>query len=214
MAAATRGRGRDGGLGARILEAALADAEERGWWAVRLVEVADRLDIPSARVLDHYRDKDAIADAWFWRGWDAMLGPMPEGFERWTSERRIETCLLAWFDALAPHRRVTAEMLRDKLHLSHPHHWVPMIFNLSRTIHLLREAARLPAAYGSRRAQREEVALTLLFLATLRTWVRDDSPGEQRTRDTLRQRLETAWRVLACPARGKLPTSSTACSYY
>lgn len=211
MAAATRRRGRDGGLGARILEAALADAEERGWRAVRLVEIADRLDIPSARVLDHYRDKDAIADAWFRRGWDAMLGPMPEGFERWPPERRIEACLLAWFDALAPHRRVTAEMLRDKLHPSHPHHWVPMIFNLSRTIPWLREAARLPAAYGSRGAQREEVALTLLLLATLRTWVRDDSPGEQRTRDTLRRRLETAWRVLACSTRCKLPTSSTAC---
>ena len=50
---------------------------------------------------------------------------------------------MRWFDALAPHREVTDQMLREKLYASHPHHWAPMIFNLSRTIHWLRDAARL-----------------------------------------------------------------------
>jgi AcrR family transcriptional regulator len=177
-------------LGARILEAALDIAEEKGQWsAVRLHDVADRLAIPVARVLDHYRDLDAVADAWFLRALKAMVGPKPADFRQQPAWRRLEICLLAWFDTLAPRQRVTAQMLRTKLHLSHPHHWVPMVFNLSRTIHWLREAAQLPAPYGSPRAQREEVGLTALFVATLLVWTQDDSIGQERTRRFLRREL-------------------------
>ena len=81
-------------------------------------------------------------------------------------------------------------MLRGKLHLSHPHHWVPMIFNLSRVIHWLREAAQLPAPYGTLRASMEEITLTAVFVATLLIWTRDDSVGQERTRTFLRRELQ------------------------
>src|SRR5690606_9168215 len=95
------------------------------------------------------------------------------------------------------HRNVTAQMLRGKLQPGHPHHWVPLIFNLSRTVHWLREAARLPAVYGSPRAQLEEVGLTALFVATVAVWAGDDSEGQERTRRFLRRRLAQADRLLA-----------------
>lgn len=174
----------------------MALGEERGWSAVRLHDVAARLDIPPNRVLEHYRDLDGVADAWFRRAWEAMLAPKAASFAARPAKQRIEACLLAWFDALAPHRRVTAEMLRGKMHLPHPHHWVPMIFNLSRTIQWLREAALLPAVYGTRRAQMEEVGLTGLFLATLLVWTRDETPGQERTRKILRRRLDRADRLM------------------
>ncbi len=140
-------------------------------------------------MLDHYRDLDSVADAWFLRGLKAMVAPKPADFIHQPAWRRIEICLLAWFDAMAPHQRVTAQMLRGKLHLSHPHHWVPMIFNLSRVIHWLREAARLPAPYGTRRASMEEITLTAVFIATLLVWARDDSEGQEHTRTFLRDQL-------------------------
>ena len=130
---------------AAILDAALALAEEKGQWsAVRLHDVAERLQSPPPEILDYYRDLDGVADASFLRGLKAMVAPKPAEFIRHPAWQRIETCLLAWFDALAPHQRVTAQMLRGKLHLSHPHHWIPMIFNLSRVIHWPREAAQCP----------------------------------------------------------------------
>ena len=184
-------------LGAAVLETALALAEERGWSAVRLHDVARRLGVPPDRILGHYRDLDGVADAWFRRALAAMIAPRPRSFASLPARERIETCMLAWLDALAPHRRVTMEMLRGKMHLAHPHHWVPAIFNLSRTIHWLREAALLPAPYGTRRAQTEEVGLSLLFLATLRVWGGDESEGQRRTRDFLRRRLAGADRLLA-----------------
>lgn len=195
------GRTRAGGargddIGAQVLESALEIAEERGWPAVRLHDVAERLGIPANRILDHYRDLDGVADAWFRRGWEAMIAPKEPGFAERPAERRVEACMLAWFDALAPHRRVTVQMLRGKMHLSHPHHWVPMIFNLSRTIHWLREAAMLPARYGSPRAQMEEVGLTWLFAATLWVWAGDDTSGQWRTRRFLRDRLAQADRLM------------------
>ena len=179
----------------RILEAALALAEREGWSNLRLRNLAAELAISPAELQAHYRDADAIADAWFRRGWAAMLAPVPEGFFEQPAVERLEAILLRWFDALAPHRRVTGEMLAAKLYPSHPHHWVPTIFNLSRTIHWLRDAAGLDA--GGRRRQLEEVGLTLLFLATLRDWVRDESPGQERTRDALQRRLRGGDRLMA-----------------
>jgi AcrR family transcriptional regulator len=177
-------------LRAAILDTALAIAEEKGQWsAVRLHDVADRLQISPSQVLDHYRDLDSVADAWFLRALKAMVAPKPADFMREPAWRRIEICLLAWFDALAPHRRVTAQMLRGKLHLPHLHHWGPMIFNLSRVIHWLREAAQLPAPYGTRRASREEFTLTAVFVAALMVWTGDDSEGQEDTRAFLRREL-------------------------
>lgn len=181
-----------GDLADKILEAALVEAEAVGWEAVSLIEVAARLGLPAAAVLEHYRDANDVADAWFRRGWRAMLADKPRGFAAWPARKRLSHCLLAWFDALAPHRRVTVQMLRTKAHPPHLHTWVPMLFDLSRTVQWWREAARLPAPYGSRRAQLEEIGLTALFLATLRVWAHDASDGQEATRRFLARRLGRA----------------------
>ncbi|MBD3896287.1 TetR/AcrR family transcriptional regulator [Halomonas sp. ML-15] len=183
-------------LAERILRQALEMAEDEGWEAVELTRVAAALDVPANAVLDHYRDLDAVADAWFLRGWRAMLADKPAGFTAWAARERIEHCLLAWFDALAAHRRVSVEMLRTKAHLPHLHTWVPMVFDLSRTIQWLREAAMLEARYGTRRAQLEEIGLTALFVATLRVWAHDETPGQQETRRYLDKRLRRAESML------------------
>jgi hypothetical protein len=98
--------------------------------------------------------------------------------------------LLRWFDALGAHRRVTGAMIAAKLHLSHPHHWVPLIFNLSRTIHWLRDAAGLDAA--GRRRQIKEIGLSALFLATLAIWARYGTADQERTRAFLDRALARA----------------------
>lgn len=103
--------------------------------------------------------------------------------------------MLGWFDALSEHRRITAEMLPVKLYAAHPHHWLPMVFNLSRLIQWLRDAAGLDG--GGRRRRIEEIGLSALFLATLAVWVRDETPGQERTRRFLERRLRGADRLMA-----------------
>ncbi|MDW7748498.1 hypothetical protein [Halomonas sp.] len=176
-------------FGERIVGEAVRQGEVQGWHSVRLTEVAARLELPMSAVLAEFRDLDAVANAWFLRGWQGMLDQPPEGFADWPVRSRLEHCLLAWFGAFSAHRHVTVEMLCHKAHPPHLHTWVPMLFDLSRTIQWLREAARLEARYGSRRAQVEEVALTALFVATLTVWARDDSENQARTRRFLEKRL-------------------------
>jgi AcrR family transcriptional regulator len=109
---------------------------------VRLADVAERLAISPSDVADYFRDLDSVANAWFQEGLKAMLAPKPADFAEAPDIDRLETCLLAWFDTMARPREVTAQMLSDKLHLSHPHHWAPMVFDLSRLIHWLRDVKR------------------------------------------------------------------------
>ncbi|QJQ93988.1 MULTISPECIES: TetR/AcrR family transcriptional regulator [Halomonadaceae] len=186
----------DSELAERIVQTAVEMAEACGWEAVELTEVARRLDMPVAQVLDNFHDLDAVANAWFLRGWQHMLDDKPEGFALWSARERIEHCLMAWFDAFADHRRVTVQMIKAKSHPPHMHTWVPMVFDLSRTIQWLREAARLEAPYGTRRAQLEEIGLTALFLATLKQWADDVSPEQQDTRRFLRRYLKRSERMM------------------
>ena len=79
-------------------------------------------------------------------------------------------------------------MIGAKLHPSHPHHWVPMVFSLSRLIHWVLDAAWLDTRGLPRQA--EEVGLTLVFLGALRVWLNDSSLGQRRTRAFLRQNLQ------------------------
>ena len=144
----------------RILDTAMAQAEAAGWDDVRLRRVAEHLGVDLRTVRAHYRDLDAVADAWFRRGLDAMLSTPTKDLAGLAPKDRLNVLLSRWFDTLAPHRRTTVQMLAAKLYPSHPHHWVPLIFNLSRLVHWLRDSAGLDA--GGRRRQVEEVGLTIL----------------------------------------------------
>ena len=186
----------------RILDAAVAVADEdASWYDLRLHLVARRLELPLATVLDHFRAADAVADAWFARALRAMLREPEPGFDALPPSGRVHAVLMRWFDAQAAHRRVVGSMIGAKLHPSHPHHWVPMVFSLSRLIHWVLEAARLDARGLPRQA--EEVGLTLLFLRALRVWLDDRSPGQERTRAFLRRNLGWLDRLPRRPARGR-----------
>jgi AcrR family transcriptional regulator len=185
----------------RIVDAALALAADDagGWYDLRLHLVAQRLGVPLPAVLDRFRDADAIADAWFARALRAMLreeeGDVAAALP---PSARVHAALMRWFDAQAAHRAAVRGMIGAKLHLSHPHHWVPMVFSLSRLIHWALEAARLDARGLPRQA--EEVGLTLVFLRALHLWLDDTSPDQRRTRAFLRRNLRWLDRLPRRPA--------------
>jgi AcrR family transcriptional regulator len=187
----------------RIVDHAVALAAEAGWDRLRLRRVADDLGISLAELRAHYRDLDAVADAWFARALARMLAPAEAGFADLPARERVYLVMMRWFDAHRDERVIVGQMLNTKLYPSHPHHWVPMIFSLSRLIQWVREAACLDAS--GRWRQMEEVGLTLLFLATLGVWLRDESADQETTRRFLRRRLATADRLLELAAR--VPTA-------
>ena len=171
----------------RVVDAALALAMEAGWEQVRFSTIADRLQLPLAEIGEHFRDIDAIANAWFARARLAMLALPVEEFAGRAADERIALAFSTWLDSLAPHRRVATEVLRHKLYPSHPHHWVPLVFDLSRFVHDLLDVARMPGSGRLRQAQ--EIGLTAITLLTLADWLRDNSPNQEHSKQRLRQRL-------------------------
>lgn len=178
----------------RIIDGTLELAAECGWQDLRLHDVARHLDLPLGEIGRHFRDLDAIANAWFARAEAKVRDLSTDDLVDLVPPDRLHQAMTRWFDALARHRRVTGQMLQAKLYPSHPHHWVPMIFDLSRLIHWFLDAARIEST--GRRRQWAEIGLTFIFLATLRDWLRDESDEQARTRRNLRRRLESADRWL------------------
>ena len=187
-----------------VVDAALAIAAESGWDQIRFSTIADRLRLPLAEIGRHFRDVDAIANAWFARARLVMLALPVEELAGPPADERIALAFGAWLDSLAPHRRVAAEILRHKLYPSHPHHWVPLVFDLSRLVHDLLDVARVPGSGRLRQAQ--EIGLTAITLLTLADWLRDDSPNQEHSKRRHRQRLARAGRL----ARRMRPGADTA----
>ncbi len=155
----------------KILTASLSLAEAEGWQNIRLHDIADDLGTSLGAVREHFRDTDAIANEWFRKSLDTMLAPTGKGFRDLAPKERVFLIFMRWLDAMAAHRRVTVQMIRGKLYLAHPHHWVPMVFNVSRLVHWIREAALLDAR--GRQRQVEEIGLTTLVVTTLGVWATD-----------------------------------------
>lgn len=181
-------------LAARILDTALRLGGVRGWDALHLYEVADAMGLPIAEIHRHYGQKDDLAEAWFDRADAALLGvAQTPGWRELSPRQRLQHAILAWLDALAPHRRLTAEMLGYKLQPEHLHLQALGLTRVSRTVQWVREAACLPSV-GWRR-ELEEVALTAIYLSTFAYWLRDDSPGAERTSAWLDRLLAGAERA-------------------
>ena len=84
MATGRRGTARD-----RIVDAALALGEERGWSNVRLYQVAERAGVPLGTIGAEFRDMDALANAWFAR---ALAGSSRSRPRRWPASPRPSAC--------------------------------------------------------------------------------------------------------------------------
>ena len=179
----------------KILAAALNRAEAEGWQNIRLHDIADDLGTTLTIVREHFHDQDAIANAWFSKSLDAMLAPTEKGFRDLPPKERLFLIVMRWLDAMAAHKGVTVQMIQTKLYPGHPHHWGPLVFNLSRLVHWIREAALLDAR--GRQRQVEEIGLTTLVLTTLGVWGTDQSEDQDRTKRFIRNRLETADRVMS-----------------
>ena len=179
-----------------ILDTALRLADASSWEAVRLHQVAAELGISLDDIRAHFREKEELVDAWFDRADRALLeqARMPD-VATLSTRGRLARALMAWLDTLAPHRRVTRQMVANKFEPGHLHYQIDGALRVSRTVQWWREAAARDNQLPWRAI--EETALTGIFLSVFGFWMQDDSPGTQRTRALLERLLEQAARAAA-----------------
>jgi len=177
-----------------IVDAALSRADQTSWEAVRLYDIAAALGATLNDVRAHFREKEDIVDAWFDRADAAMLAEAAGvEFQALAPGDRLERAMMTWLGALAPHRRATRQMIRNKLEPGHLHYQFNGLLRVSRTVQWMREAAKRDATLPWRAF--EETALTSIYLMAFVHWMYDDSPESVRTREFLRRRLEDARRL-------------------
>ncbi|MGH8582889.1 MAG: TetR/AcrR family transcriptional regulator [Gammaproteobacteria bacterium] len=181
-------------LAARIVDQAIALAESGTWESVRLFDVAAGLGVTLDEVRVHFREKEALVEAWFDRADRALLqaAARPD-FLALDTRQRLHSAIMCWLDALAAHRRVTRQMILGKLEPGHLHVQIPVVLRVSRTVQWIREAAQRDTATVRRTF--EEIGTTSIYLATFGYWMSDDSPGSRDTRQFLDRLLGLAERT-------------------
>jgi ubiquinone biosynthesis protein COQ9 len=189
----------------RILDVALSLGEASAWEAVHLHAIASELGTSLNEVRRHFPQKDALVEAWFDRADQAALA-LHDGreFTALPRDERLQRLIMTWLDALAPHRRLTREMLAYKLEPGHVHLQAQGILRISRTVQWFREAAH----HDSRGARRilEESLLTMIYLTAFTRWLYDDSPDFSDTRRLLEQSLRRMEKYTPAPSpRRDLP---------
>lgn len=182
-----------------ILNTALHLANQGSWETLRLHEVAQAAGVSLEDIRHHFREKDALIDAWFDRADAAMLeAAAVAGFRHLPVRQRLERALLAWLGALQPYQRVTREMILAKCEPGHLHIQFPAVMRISRTVQWLREAAGLEDAFLARALA--ETALTGIYLAVFVRWLNDASTDAARSRRLLNRLLAQAeWLALTLP---------------
>jgi AcrR family transcriptional regulator len=177
-----------------IVHAALRLAEQAGSWdALHVHVVAREVGMSLEELRRYFGDKDAIAEGWFDFADTALLAASKQpGWRELPVRERLYRAILAWLDALAPHRKLVPGMLGYKMHPQHTHLQVRGVARISRTAQWIRETAMLPSV-GWRR-ELEEAVITTIYLTTFSRWVVDSSRGGERTRRLLKRLLAGAER--------------------
>jgi AcrR family transcriptional regulator len=171
-----------------ILDTALRLAETRHWESLRLYEVAEAAGLGLNRIRVYYREKEDLVDAWFDRADEAMLAETEKpDFLSQSTRQRLHRLIMAWLNALGQHRRVTREMIINKLEPGHLHIQIPAVMRISRTVQWMREAAQRKQTFFCRAL--EETALTGIYLTTFTTWLWDSSRDAMKTRRLLERLL-------------------------
>lgn len=194
-----------------IVDAAIDLAELGSWESVRLREVATQLGIGLDEISAHFHEKDELVDAWFDRADDAVLALADNPkLEQLSARERLFTVIMTWLDALAPHRRVTRQMVQAKLEPGHVHIQIPALMRVSRTVQWMREVASLEDA-GLRRALTETVTTTIV-LAVFARWLTEErhgSPATRRLLDRMLRQAEVLARTLPGFSREQTHTAPT-----
>lgn len=169
----------------KAVEAALKLAEEKGWEAVSLQDVAVKAKIPLADLYDLFEDRVDILTAWGRmidrRMIEACGAPDPETQPR----DRLLDLLMERIEIVNEQRDAVRSILRS--FRCDPKQAVIGLPHLARSMSWTLEAAGIPT--GGPGGAFRVAALTGIYLKTLWTWRTDDTPDLSATMAALDRNL-------------------------
>ncbi|HTV90237.1 MAG TPA: TetR family transcriptional regulator [Stellaceae bacterium] len=177
----------------RIIDAALRLIAEQGWRRLSLAAVAAEAELPILAVYRNFGSRPAILMAFFRRIDEAVLAAPPEAEADERPRDRIFDLIMRRFDALLPYRDALLVLGRELP--SEPCAALAVAARLLRSIAWMLEASGIPVAGLGGAVAVKLTAAT--YLATLRVWLRDDSPDLAPTMASLDRRLRGIERWLA-----------------
>lgn len=179
----------------RVAEAAMALAEQRGWNAVALRDVARAADVPLAELYRHCPSKaDLLAGFSAWVDAEVAESIDPEDLEEPAKDRLFEA-LMERFDHLRPYRTAIRSIL--DCYTRDPAQALGGLAQLRRSMRRMLEVADLTDS-GLRGELRLD-GLCGVYLYALRAFMDDDSEDLSRTMaalDRALQRIERPAQVL------------------
>ncbi len=172
-------------LSKHLIETALRLAAERDWRDLSLAEIAEAAEVPLGKAYQVYPSKQAILDA-FSRGIDAEVLADETMEQDWEADHssardRLFDVMMRRFDALQPYKAGLGNLLYDEA--LDPPGALCGLQRLLRSMAAMLETARISSS-GVRGLIRTK-GLAAIYLATLRVWLRDDSPDMAKTMASL-----------------------------
>lgn len=179
-----------------ILDAALALAGEKGWGQVTLADIAMRSKMPLPEVYAEFPSKTAIMDALLDQFDHAMLAGQIEAEA--SPRDRLFDVVMRRIDAMKPYKEGLRALMRDGG--GDPITALCGVRRFLRSMALMLEAAGISAS-GLRGLARIE-GMSLVYLYTLRAWMRDDSEDAAATMAALDKAVRRAETVASVLWRG------------
>lgn len=178
-------------LSGAIINCAVSLASRSSWESVRLSDIAAHLNISLADIYYCFAEKEQISDAWFDRADQNMLKAMQSSvFVTLDNQQKFHHLMMAWLEPLAINKKVTRQMILNKLEPGHLHIQIPALLRISRTVQWLREASDQHSTLPWRAV--DETVLTSIYLITFCCWLTDNTSMYQRTRRCLERQLKVA----------------------
>jgi len=175
-----------------IVATALELAADRPWAMITARDIAAAAGVPLATVQAHYPTKNAILEA-FTRRITAEVLADENGFDAEELPRdRLFDVLMRRFDALGPYRPGMAAILKNAP--GEGLSTVALAPAVREAMGWMLEAAGVPT--GGLAGELRIGAVMVVWLATLRVWIRDDSPDLARTMAALDRHLRRADRMV------------------
>jgi AcrR family transcriptional regulator len=169
----------------RIIDAALSLIAQQGWRRLSLAAVAAEAEVPILALYRAFRSKPAILCGFSRRIDEAVLAARLDSEADERSRDRVFDLLMRRFDALQPYR-AALEVLGRELPTD-PVAALGAAAGLLRSIGWMLEAAGISTAgLGGIVAVKLTAAV---YVATMRVWLRDDSPDLAPTMAALDRRL-------------------------